>query len=228
MEINYGKNKTVVLLGKCANEEDKEQRIAAYTAKGLPLSNIKIHPDNGGQPEEYGYIHLGVPVGSTDFQFQHLHQLVTKFIATGECDEAVDEAHEKWVYLLWVTRQKFPFWFRHMCPSLTSTVEDRIESHMRRKFDTVLGQLTQDREWVQACLPTKNHGCGLGRTSDIIASAFAANVEETMAAVKKKLPATQAYMAMLHAATDIFDAHLFPSEMTSGVSLCMRERRSKS
>jgi hypothetical protein len=225
MEINYGINKTVVLLGKCVDEADKQQRIAAYREAGLPLDNIKIHPDNGGPPEDYGYIHLGVPQGSTTFQFTHLHDLVNKFITAGNCDEIVEEAQEKWVYLLWVTRQKFPFWFRHMCPSITSTVDMRIETHIRRKFDTVLGQATTDREWAQACLPTKTHGCGLGRTADIISSAFAANVEETMVAVKRKLPATQIYLNLFHSNPDAVNAHVFESEGIRQFVTLAREKK---
>jgi len=153
LEINYGPSKTVVLLGKCVDDEETQQHIASYIACGIPMSNIKIHPANGGPVLEYGYIHLGVPVGSKEYQHNHLHRLVDKFIAAGKCDEIVQESQAKWVYLLWVIRQKFPFWFRHMCPSITSTVEERVEAHMKTKFDAVLGQPTRDKEWARACLP---------------------------------------------------------------------------
>jgi len=224
LEINYGPNKTVVLLGKCADVEECQQRIIAYVECGVPASNIKVHPDNGGHPLDYGYIHLGVPVGSKEYQHEHLHSLVDKFIDVGKCDEVVKEAQAKWVYLLWVVRQKFPFWFRHMCPSITSTVEAKIEAHMRSKFDTILGQPTDDLEWTQACLPTKTHGCGLGRPTDIIAAAFAANVEETMDAIKAKLPATAAYLDLLRSPTEIFDAHDFTS---NEIMLFVRNAREK-
>ena len=163
LHLNYGENKTVVLLGKCEDDAEVQQRIAAYAAREIPLTNIKIHPDNNGVEKEYGYIHLGVPVGSEIFKHDHLHSLVDKFIETCECDEIVEEAQSKWVYLLWVVRQKFPFWFRHMSPEITSTVEEKVETHMRNKFETVIGQNISDREWARACLPTKNHGCGLGK-----------------------------------------------------------------
>jgi hypothetical protein len=188
LEINYGPNKTVVLLGKCKDDEETTQRIAAYVDQGIPLTNIKIHPENGGPPMDYGYIHLGIPVGSAQYKHEHLHALVDQFITDGQCDEIVQDAQTKWVYLLWVIRQKFPFWFRHMCPSITSTVEGKLETHMRNKFDSILGQPCTDKEWDQACLPTKTHGCGLGRPKDIITSAFASNIQETIEAVKTKLP----------------------------------------
>jgi hypothetical protein len=146
LEINYGPNKTVVLLGKCTDLEETQQRIATWVGMGIPLlSNIKIHPENDGPTEDYGYIHLGVPIGSNEYQHQHLHNLVDKYIEGCKCDEVVQNVQAKWVYLLWVIRQKFPFWFRHMCPSITSSVEGKIDTHMRSKFDMVLGQPTLDR-----------------------------------------------------------------------------------
>ena len=212
LEINYGTNKTVVLLGKCKDDEETAQRIAAYVEQGIPLTNIKVHPENGGPTADYGYIHLGVPVGSIQYKYEHLHSLVDQFITDGQCDEIVKDAQAKWVYLLWVIRQKFPFWFRHMCPSITSTVEDKLETHMRNKFNSILGQPCTDKEWDQACLPTKTHGCGLGRPKDIITSAFASNIKETIEAVKIKLPAANTYLDLLNSPTDIFDAHPFESD----------------
>ena len=214
LHINYGENKTVVLLGKCVDEEEVRQRVVAYRNREFPLENIKIHPDNGGVATDYGYIHLGIPVGSEIYKHDHLHSIVDKFIETCECDEIVEESQSKWIYLLWVIRQKFPFWFRHMSPSITSTVENKIEAQMRKKNDTVFGQNTSDREWAKACLPTKTHGCGLGTPRDINAAAFAANVEETMMKVQELLPGTVTYMSKIHASQEDFDSHDFINNET--------------
>lgn len=224
MELNYGPNKTVVLMGICDNE-DVENRIATYRELGIPRENIKVHPENGGDPQEYGYTHLGIPVGHKDYQYQQLHSLVNKFIRSGECDAVVEEAQEKWVYLMWVIRQKFPFWFRHMCPSITSTVEGKIETHMKKKFEAVLGQTVSQREWEQACLPTKSHGCGLGRPPDTISAAFAANIEETLSSVKEKLPATTGYMDLIHATPDTFHTYEFESVETRTFVRTAREKK---
>jgi hypothetical protein len=58
-----------------------------YSACDIPLINIKIHLENGGPEEDYGYIHLGVPVGSETYQLNHLDSLVDKFTKACECDE---------------------------------------------------------------------------------------------------------------------------------------------
>jgi hypothetical protein len=77
----------VVLLGKCEDDAETQWRIATYFDRGIPLANIKMHPDNGGSEEDYGYIHLGVPVGSERrYQLNHLNYLVDKFIEICECE----------------------------------------------------------------------------------------------------------------------------------------------
>ena len=225
LHLNYSENKTVVLLGKCADETDTQRRIANYAALDIPPPQHQIHPDNGGDEEQYGYIHLGVPVGSETYKHDHLHSLVDNFIVTCQCDEIVEEAQSKWVYLLWVVRQKFPFWFRHMSPTITSTVEKKIEAHMRNKFETVVGQKISDKEWALACSPTKNHGCGLGKPEDTCASAFAANVEETLKNIRKKLPGTDNDMSMIHAPTDEFHAHNFVNQETMLFVTAARDKK---
>ena len=225
MDINYALDKTVVLLGRCGDLVELQHRIDTYKNLGIPCTNIKIHPEDGGEPREYGYIHLGIPVGHKEYQAQHLNQLFYKFVERGECDNDVEEAQNKWVFLLWVVRQKFPFWFRHMCPSLTSSIEKRIEIHMRKKFNGVYGQSTSDLEWLQACLPVKAHGCGLGRPTDIISAAFAANVEETYDAVVQKLPITEQYMSTFRASSESFAAYEFLDDATKTFMRHAREKK---
>jgi hypothetical protein len=77
-----------------------------------------------------------------------------------------------------------------MNPEITSTVEDKIKKQVRNKFETVAKQKISDREWAKACWPTKTHGCGLEKPKDIVAAAFAANVEETMKTVQRLHPGT--------------------------------------
>ena len=46
---------------------------------GFPAENIKVHPDNEGEANEFGYIDLGIPVGSKEFCTVKLDQLIEKF-----------------------------------------------------------------------------------------------------------------------------------------------------
>ena len=89
-----------MLLGECCNHAEVERRISEYeTVAGIPRANIRIHPNNGGDPLVYGYVHLGIPVGSDEFQRQQLRALVNDFIALCECDSSVKSPQERWVYL---------------------------------------------------------------------------------------------------------------------------------
>ena len=98
-------------------------------------------------------------------------------------------------------------------------------NNMRNKFETVVGQKISDREWTLACLPTKNHGCGLGKPEDTCASAFAANVEETLKNIRKKLPGTDNDMSMIHAPTVEFHAHDFVNRETMLFVTAARDKK---
>ena len=84
------RNKTEVLLGKCADQAELERRISNYhETNGIPRENIKIHPDNGGDPLLYGYVYLGGPIGSEQFKRHQVHTLIDDFIHLCECDVSV-------------------------------------------------------------------------------------------------------------------------------------------
>jgi hypothetical protein len=64
LNIDYDENRTVVLLGNCEDDAESQRHIATYFDRGIPLTNIKVHQDNGGPKEDDSYIYLGAPVGS--------------------------------------------------------------------------------------------------------------------------------------------------------------------
>lgn len=196
LALNFKKNKTVVLLGKCATQDECAAHVQTYIALGFPRSNIILHPSNGGALQDFGYIHLGVPVGAREYCSFQLSELVEKFISTSECDKDVTSVQQKWVYLSQVIRQKFPFWFRHMCPTITASSLPSVVSLLKQKFAEIGGFEITDENWAQICLPIKSHGCGLGNPQDTITAAFVANVDETIQAVKEKLPDAQ-YLKLL-------------------------------
>ena len=212
LKINFNPNKTVVMIGRCGSQAELDRRCQAYRERGFPESNILIHPDNGGDALRYGYKHLGVPVGTREYCSAALDALVENFVTVCSCDDEVDSAQQKWVYLLWVIRHKFPFWFRHMCPSITVDKLPTITALMKRKFSVVAGFDSEVTEgvWRQVCLPIKSHGCGLGDPYDVITAAFVAHVDETMDAVKKQFP-TAAYLDLMHRREDIADDQHFDS-----------------
>ena len=175
-----------MLLGKCADQAEMERRISNYhETNGIPRENIRIHPDNGGDPLAYGYVYLGIPVGSEQFRRHQLRALIDAFIQLCECDVSVSSPQERWVYLYWVIRQKFPYWLRHMAPSITTGVATDIDDLLRAKLNKIIGEPISDLTWDQARLPIKSHGFGLGHT---MSAACVANALEMMKAVQDKLP----------------------------------------
>jgi hypothetical protein len=211
LKINFGPNKTCVLLGRCDTQEETQQRVRQYLSLGFPAENIKVHPDNEGEANEFGYIHLGIPVGSKEFCTVKLDQLIEKFTSVCECDEEVESTQQKWVYLLWVVRQKFPFWFRHMCPSITKTKAPAIIGIMRNKFQDLADFDIDDKMWRQICLPIKSHGFGLGDPMNTITAAFVAHVEETLT-VTKSILKTPSYLDLLDINAAIPPHHTFNSD----------------
>ena len=204
LKVNFNPNKTVVMIGRCGSQDELERRRQAYQERGFPDSNILIHPDDGGDPLLYGYKHLGVPVGSREYCSSALDALVEKFVKVCSCDEEVEHVQQKWVYLLWVIRHKFPFWFRHMCPSITLAKLPAITDLLKSKFSAIAGfeRDVTDSVWTQVCLPIKSHGCGLGDPHDVVTAAFVAHVDETFGAVRQRFP-NAAYLDLLHSSEDI-------------------------
>ena len=118
----------------------------------------------------------------------YVRTLVDDFIELCECDVAVESPQERWVYLYWVIRQKFPFWLRHMSPAVTGDIAQSIDDHLRDKMSKIIGEPLSDATWDQIRLPVKSHGFGLGHVHDTISAAYVANVLETKKAVREKLP----------------------------------------
>ena len=212
LKVNFNRHKTVVMIGRCGSEVELDRRVQAYQERGFPEANILVHPDDGGDPLLYGYKHLGVPVGSHQYCSSALDALIEKFASTCECDEVVDSVQQKWVYLLWVIRHKFPFWFRHMCPSVTLDKLPAITGVLKSKFSAIAGFELDVTEsvWRQVCLPIKSHGCGLGDPLDVTTAAFVAHVDETIGAVRQHFP-NAAYLDLLHSDDDVPDDHQFES-----------------
>ena len=151
LKVNFKPHKTVVLVGKCNSEVELQQRDLDYQRRGFHEANIKIHPLNGGSSDTYGYVHLGVPVGDMNYCTHELGKLVTQFEETCDCDLAVKSAQQKWVYLLWVIRQKFTYWFRNMSPNITKQFIDRITGILKKKFTDLANFDVTDNYWQQIC-----------------------------------------------------------------------------
>ena len=188
-------------------------------------ANIKIHPDNGGNDESFGYIHLGIPVGSDSFCKNELSRLVNQYILSAECDKEVDSLQQKWVYLLRIIKQKFPFWLKHICPSITTQELPRLNALLKEKMDSIVDLDLPDKQWKQVCLPIKSGGCGLGFINDTVTSAFVAHVEETINILKCTFT-NAPYLDLFDLRTPIPEDFRFPSENAERAVQEYRTRKS--
>ena len=124
-----------------------------------------------------------------------------------------------------VCSSKIPFWFKHMCPSITLPQLPVIESILKGKFEQVADFSVSNKTWNRICLPIKSHGCGLGKPVDTIAAAFVAHVEEILEAVTSVI--TAPYLEYFDIRFEIPPDFEFPSEDVENVITQYRELKSK-
>ena len=155
-------------------------------------------------------------------EFTHL---VDQYVQSAQCDNDVESVHQKWVYLLRIVKQKFPFWLRHICPSITVQEAPRLTALLREKMNTIVNCELSDTQWRQVCLPIKSGGCGLGFVDDTITSAFVAHMEETMD-VMKNIFNNAPYLDLLDLNTPLPENYAFPTENAKKVVQEYRNRKS--
>ena len=227
LRLNLGPNKTTVLVGKCESEEEVQRRVNTYRdVLHVDPANIKLHPDNGGSVESYGYIHLGIPVGTDSFCRGELTRLVNQYIQETQCDNEVDSLHQKWVYLLRIIKQKFPFWLKHISPSITIQELPRLNALLKEKMNDIVNVELSDMQWRQTCLPIKSGGCGLGFIDDTVTSAYVAHVDETINVMKSTFT-NAPYLDFFDLQTPIPEGFRFPSENAERAVQEYRNRKSR-
>ena len=99
-----------------------------------------------------------------------------------------------------------------MSPSITAKFKSVIENHLHSKIEDILGQKTTDAEFDQVCLPGKQHGMGLNKPDDVMASAYSANVFETGNNVKKKLTDMRIPLSLVVSDEATFHMHEFGND----------------
>ena len=54
-----------------------------------------------------------------DIKKKELHNIIEDFGNTIKCDDIIEEAQHKWVYLSNIIQHKVSFYLRHICPGVT-------------------------------------------------------------------------------------------------------------
>ena len=194
--LNFGYNKTEVLLGRCNTLEEAQKRVQSYMQLGLPKQNIHIHPENDpDNKKSYGYTHLGIPVGSSEYITMYLTNYINKLKTESEILKNIEDNQTKWVFLYYVLSRKFYYILKHITPSLlTSEILTDISDMLKKVFENIVGQPIKNMSWDQARLSIKTGGFGIGYIEDIALASYYANVIETMPHVLEMLPNTKYYM----------------------------------
>ena len=164
-------------------------------------------------------------MGNDTYCKNELTNLVNEYIQVSKCDNEVDSVHQKWIYLLRIVKQKFPFWLRHMCPSITIQEAPRLTALLREKMSTIVNSELTDTQWRQVCLPIKSGGCGLGFVDNTITSAFVAHMEETMD-VLKNIFIDAPYLELLDTSVPLPEDYMYPTETAKKVVEEYRYRKS--
>ena len=89
-----------------------------------------IHPgnNNNDKREDYGYVHLGIAVGTSEYKMKILQQRISELEKEADTLNLLKDPQQQWVFLLWVLRQKFSFQLRHYSPTITYYQSDRIDN----------------------------------------------------------------------------------------------------
>ena len=100
--MNYAVGKTEVLLGKCASETEAREKVLEYAKLGIPLANIHVHPGNNGHTDTYGYVHLGVAVGTKEFKEKIFKRHIEALVDEASTLELLKDPQQQWVFLLYM------------------------------------------------------------------------------------------------------------------------------
>lgn len=181
-------SKTFVLLGVNGSEEEVDTAINMYTTLGVRREKIRVHPANGGDVEEYGTEHLGVPVGSDEYIKRWLDAKLAVYTEEVEKLMEVENPQHKWIFLYYCFARKPSYVLRHVLPSLSEAFCTGFDALLKRAFESVINMPVNDTQWKQIMIPIKHGGCGLPSMRDVALAAFTANALENREYVLRRLP----------------------------------------
>jgi hypothetical protein len=185
-------NKGTYLIGRCATEDEARMKKAQLIERyGFDESMIRIHPDNGGDPEQYGGKILGSFIGTDEYCKAMLTKKMIKLQEEAEAIiERVDSKQTRFMILKWSFAQKFIYWQRTMPPNQTLHVVPTFVKMKHEILSSVLGcDLTEIDDFI--CLLTylqiKEGGIGLMNTADVSRCAYLASFAESSIIVKQAI-----------------------------------------
>jgi hypothetical protein len=168
---------------------------------GIPMTNIKIHPDNlPSSSSSYGFVVLGTPVGTDEFVTDYLTKFVSSSLASdlNRLDK-VTQLHSLWTYFSYVINQKITHLLRAIPPRLTASLITSFELIQLQLFNrvTCLDLLSEgacdpvpltDLQLRQLRLSTSCGGFNLRYFTDVSNAAFLASMSTSYPTLISSFP----------------------------------------
>jgi hypothetical protein len=212
------RSKGVYLLGRCESNAVAQARKQSLIARfNIAADIIKIHPDNGGDPAEYGGKALGSFIGTDEYCRAQLVKKSKEFQATADRIPTVQSKQTQFLLLKWCFSQKLIYWQRTMPPYL---IKHSIEADFTRQKLEVLASILEcevddinckTRELAQ--LRIDDGGLGLSFSQDVTYAAYAASYVENALAMQSLFTQPKSYADVTIQDRDIPSAAAFRHAM---------------
>jgi len=182
-------NKGTYMIGRCATTEEALQRKQELINRyGFDESIIRLHPDNNGDPVQYGCKVLGSFIGNDEYCHHKLQDKMIQLVKESQTIiDKVDLLQTRFLILRWSFSQKIVYWLRTMRPEIVSTIIPTFTELKYTLFASILGcevNELDDRIKLLTYLQLQDGGVGLMNSVDVSRSAYLASFAESYDTIK--------------------------------------------
>ena len=191
------KSKGTYLLGKCASQEEAQQRKLQLIALGLADSIIRIHPDNVPNEEKeaaklaYGTKILGTHIGTDEYIRANVNEQIEEMNALKQKLIDHPNMHDRMVMFRYCFCPKVVHLMRTVPPRLLTPSLDKFSGYKKDVLCTLFefpDGIIDNRLFSDCCLPYSKGGLSLGDLTDTKHGAFMAGYVSAINSVKAAFP----------------------------------------
>ncbi len=161
-------------MGRCESLEIATDRKNRLINLGINESSIRIHPDND-PTSNYVVNVVGTLIGE-DRLIKHelMISKVPKLRAEIEAIKRFKDPQSQHLFLKWCLSMKINHTLRSTPPSLTNEYVEAYDQLKKSLLEDITGKDISERQWTQACFPTKDSGLGYQNVKATVHPAFIA------------------------------------------------------